>query len=99
MIPRYSLYGDASTWNGNVQEDVEGRWLRWKDAESYVQYALANGYTPAPIGEPTPQPLLEMVDVAENQLEMFDPTPVEEDGDIYDLIVGQAKARFDDEEV
>ena len=99
MLPRFSLYGDPSVWNGNVQEDVEGRWLRWKDAESYVLYALAHGYVPPTVDEPTPQPALAMIDVVENQLEMFDPTPTEDDGDVYDLVMGQAKERFDGEEV
>ena len=48
MIPRFSLYGTVDRWSGDIQEDLQGRWLKWLDVEEYVQYALTNGYTPPP---------------------------------------------------
>jgi hypothetical protein len=93
MLPRYSLYGDYTTWNGNIQEDLEGRWLKWKDTEAYVQYALAHGYTPPAMEQPTPAQVA-MVNTAVEQLEMY--ALVE--GDVEDAtIIQQANERFDDE--
>ena len=53
MIPRFNLYGVATQWDGNIQQDIEGAWLLWKDTEAYVEYALANGYIPTPVVETT----------------------------------------------
>lgn len=102
MLSRYSLYGDPSHWNGNIQEDPEGRWLKWRDTEAYVQYALAHGYVPSPPEESTPQVREEMVEQARHaQVEMFDPAElatIDDSEDVYDrMIRTQSSERFDDE--
>jgi hypothetical protein len=93
MILRYSLYGDVSTWNGNVQEDVEGQWLKWKDTEAYVEYALANGYTPPIVEEPKPKVREGMSAdkyMEREQLALFDSTldvlSLESDNNVLELI-------------
>jgi hypothetical protein len=91
MVKRYSLYGDYNSWSGNIQEDPEGQWLKWKDTESYVQYALAHGYVPPTIELPTSDTLAMMiVDRLEgkDQLDIFNTTThsllPEELGEFYD---------------
>lgn len=101
MLSRYSLYGDPSTWNGNIQEDLEGRWLKWLDAESYVQYALEHGYMPSPPIESKPQVREDMVETnSHTQVEMFEveDLPLDDSEDVYDRMVRtQSSERFDDE--
>jgi hypothetical protein len=87
------LYGDYASWNGNIQEDLEGRWLKWKDTEAYVQYALAHGYVPPGVEDSTPKLREAMVDSKyEEQLqtELFDTTIDSALPEEVDLVEGLA---------
>ena len=102
MTPRYSLYGEPGIWNGNVQEDVEGRWLKWKDAESYVQYALAHGYIPPTPMESTPK--LQKGKIGEVITDDLEPTMMSElplggdqQSDLYDIMMSHNGLAAEDE--
>ena len=90
MIPRYSLYGTVDRWHGDIQEDIEGAWLKWKDTESYVHYALKHGFTP-PVSVTSTIVIVETVSeraLKYEQGELFptDDLPIESDKDLVELM-------------
>lgn len=88
MIPRFSLYRDVSNWNSDIQEDANGRWVRWKDVEPYLDYSTAHGFVVTP---PTPTqdikqlPMFGDIDEELGNLDE-DNLPLDDGEDVYDLM-------------
>ena len=42
---KYALYGDTTTWAGNIQESLDGAWYRVKDIDPLLRQLEAMGGT------------------------------------------------------
>ena len=84
MITRFSLRGQPDLWSHNIQEDLDGRWARWMDVESYVQYALDHGYIP-PTSAVESEGYVPLVD-PEKPEAGFDDTDLLDDAHDLDLV-------------
>lgn len=87
MIPRFSLYQDPQRWSGDIKEDPNGEWVRWKDILEYITFAEGHGFTPS-IPEQTSStayyPLYD--DVLPENDEYVEEEDDEYEHDVYDLM-------------
>lgn len=42
---RFSFYIDERDHSYHIEEDPNGRWMRWREAEPYIKHCAVNGVT------------------------------------------------------
>src|SRR3990172_7474801 len=91
MIPRYSLYGTASQWAGNIRVDAGGRWVRWRDITSYLEYCEQQGFQPPeqfelPLTDPSIDIMAGRADMTIINEDDDHELPLDDGEDLYDLM-------------
>ena len=98
MIPRFSLYRELNQWDGDIQEDTNGRWVRWNDVSGYVVYALEHGFVATPVVAPD-VPTMAMVEEptegTDAYLEEGIPFDEDDEDDLYEIVTNTRKPLVD----
>lgn len=96
MIRRFSLRGEFGTWAGNIEEDPQGAWVRWKDILPYLPEHPDYVTTEDVRREQYESNLQEQAsirgqDVTGDPLEVEDDEDLEDiQGDLYDIVTRTA---------